>query len=116
MIRHLLPTLNHTDEPSLHRYPSWCGLSDWHRLTLPDPLPVKPLLAHAQALATHSSAPVSSLLTPLDRANALPWPTEAAMRQGLLFALQGSMSGVGDVGKIGDGELACTLTRRRRQG
>ncbi|RSH95027.1 hypothetical protein EHS25_000113 [Saitozyma podzolica] len=67
-----------------------------------DPLPVKPLLAHAQALATHSSAPVSSLLTPLDRANALPWPTEAAMRQGLLFALQGSMSGVGDVGKIGD--------------
>lgn len=38
------------------------------------------------------------------------------MRQGLLFALQGSMSGVGDVGKIGDGELALALARRRRPG
>jgi hypothetical protein len=38
------------------------------------------------------------------------------MRQGLLFALQGSMSGVGDVGKIGDGELALSLTRCRWPG
>lgn len=47
---------------------------------------------------------MSSLLAPVDKAAATPWPNEAAMRQGLLFQLEGSMSGVGDVGVVGDGE------------
>lgn len=48
---------------------------------------------------------MSSLLAPVDKAAATPWPNEAAMRQGLLFQLEGSMSGVGDVGVVGDGEF-----------
>ena len=71
-----------------------------------DPIPVRPLLAHAQALARTSSAPVSSLLAPVDRVGAEPWPNEVNMRMGLLFRLEGSMGGVGDVGVIGDGKLS----------
>lgn len=40
----------------------------------------------------------------MDKAQATPWPNEMNMRQGLLFQLEGSMSGVGDVGVIGEGE------------
>ncbi|EKD04791.1 hypothetical protein A1Q2_00902 [Trichosporon asahii var. asahii CBS 8904] len=67
-----------------------------------DPVSVDQLIAHAHALAKTTSAPVSSLLAPVDKAAATPWPNEAAMRQGLLFQLEGSMSGVGDVGVVGD--------------
>ncbi|TXT13710.1 hypothetical protein VHUM_01077 [Vanrija humicola] len=69
-----------------------------------DPVGVPVLLAHAHALARTTSAPVSSLLAPVERAQAAPWPSEAAMRQGLLFQLEGSMSGVGDVGVVGEGK------------
>ena len=68
-----------------------------------DPVQVPKLLAHAHALAKHSSAPISSLLTPIDRQQYQPWPTENAMRQGLLFQMEGSMSGVGQTGQVGDG-------------
>lgn len=34
----------------------------------------------------------------------MPWPTEATMRAGILFRTNGSMSGVGDLGRIGDGK------------
>lgn len=68
-----------------------------------DPIHVPKLLAHAHALAKHSSAPISSLLTPIDRQQYQPWPTENAMRQGLLFQMEGSMSGVGQTGQVGDG-------------
>jgi len=68
-----------------------------------DPIQVPKLLAHAHALAKHSSAPISSLLTPIDRQQYQPWPTENAMRQGLLFQMEGSMSGVGQTGQVGDG-------------
>lgn len=78
------------------------------RLTT-DPVSVDQLIAHAHALAKTTSAPVSSLLAPVDKAAATPWPNEAAMRQGLLFQLEGSMSGIGDVGVVGDGE--CRLAR-----
>ena len=67
-------------------------------------LPVGPLLAHARSLARHSSAPVSSLLAPIDKAQYQPWPTETAMRGGILFREGGSMSGIGDVGHMGEGE------------
>ncbi|KAL1411149.1 hypothetical protein Q8F55_002099 [Vanrija albida] len=67
-----------------------------------DPVGVPVLLAHAHALARTTSAPVSSLLAPVERAHAAPWPNETAMRQGLLFQLEGSMSGVGDVGVVGE--------------
>ncbi|ORX39350.1 vitamin-D-receptor interacting mediator subunit 4-domain-containing protein [Kockovaella imperatae] len=67
-----------------------------------DPLPVQPLLAHARSLARHSSAPVSSLLAPIDKAQYQPWPTETAMRAGILFREGGSMSGIGDVGIVGE--------------
>lgn len=77
--------------------------SNFLKLT-PDPVSVDQLIAHAHALARTTSAPVSSLLAPVDKAAATPWPNEAAMRQGLLFQLEGSMSGVGDVGVVGDGE------------
>lgn len=80
-----------------------------HDLT-PDPVSVDQLIAHAHALAKTTSAPVSSLLAPVDKAAATPWPNEAAMRQGLLFQLEGSMSGVGDVGVVGDGEYRQLLT------
>lgn len=69
-----------------------------------DPIDVASLLSHAHGLARHSSAPVSSLLTPIDKAQYQPWPTENAMRQGLLFQMEGSMSNVGQTGQIGDGE------------
>ncbi|GMK57129.1 hypothetical protein CspeluHIS016_0309690 [Cutaneotrichosporon spelunceum] len=67
-----------------------------------DPVDVPVLLAHAHALARTTSAPVSSLLAPVDRAHATPWPNETQMRQGLLWQLGGSMSGMGDVGAIGE--------------
>ncbi|WVQ81396.1 hypothetical protein IAT38_003520 [Cryptococcus sp. DSM 104549] len=67
-----------------------------------DPVRAKPLLAHAQALARHSSAPVSGLLAHVDRAQHVPWPTEMSMRMGLLFQLEGSMSGMGEKGVVGD--------------
>ncbi|WOO81462.1 Mediator of RNA polymerase II transcription subunit 4 [Vanrija pseudolonga] len=70
-----------------------------------DPVGVPVLLAHAHALARTTSAPVSSLLAPVERAQAAPWPNEAAMRQGLLFQLEGSMSGVGDVGVVGEEQV-----------
>jgi mediator of RNA polymerase II transcription subunit 4 len=44
------------------------------------------------------------LLTPIDKAQYQPWPTENAMRQGLLFQMEGSMSGTGQTGQIGDGQ------------
>lgn len=47
---------------------------------------------------------MSSLLTPIDRAAYMPWPTEAAMRMGLLFQMQGSMSGVGLVESMGESD------------
>lgn len=65
------------------------------------PLNVPALLAHAQALAKTSSAPTSTLLTPADRAQSLPWPSEASMRMGLLFQTQGSMT-QGETGTLGD--------------
>jgi len=78
-----------------------------------DPIHVPNLLAHAHALARHSSAPVSSLLTPIDKAQYQPWPTENAMRQGLLFQMEGSMSGIGQTGQVGDGQsgFCCLLTK-----
>ena len=72
-------------------------------MLIADPIHVPKLLAHAHALAKHSSAPISSLLTPIDRQQYQPWPTENAMRQGLLFQMEGSMSGVGQTGQVGDG-------------
>jgi mediator of RNA polymerase II transcription subunit 4 len=69
-----------------------------------DPIDIASLLSHAHGLARHSSAPVSSLLTPIDKAQYQPWPTEGAMRQGLLFQMEGSMSGIGQTGQIGDGQ------------
>jgi mediator of RNA polymerase II transcription subunit 4 len=69
----------------------------------PDPIHIPSSLSHAHALAKHSSAPISSLLTPIDKAQYQPWPTENAMRQGLLFQMEGSMSGIGQTGQIGDG-------------
>jgi mediator of RNA polymerase II transcription subunit 4 len=72
-------------------------------MLMADPIHVPKLLAHAHALAKHSSAPISSLLTPIDRQQYQPWPTENAMRQGLLFQMEGSMSGVGQTGQVGDG-------------
>lgn len=35
--------------------------------------------------------------------NTAPWPNEANMRTGLLFQLGGSMSGIGDIGVVGEG-------------
>ncbi|WVR09046.1 hypothetical protein IAU60_006106 [Kwoniella sp. DSM 27419] len=67
-----------------------------------NPIPVRKLLTQASALARHSSAPVSSLLAPVDKAQYQPWPTEMAMRQGLLFQLEGSMGGMGERGVMGD--------------
>ncbi|RXK36781.1 hypothetical protein M231_05942 [Tremella mesenterica] len=66
-----------------------------------NPLNIPNLLAHAQALSKTSSAPISSLLTPSDKAQYPPWPTEAAMRMGLLFQLQGSMT-QGQTGEIAE--------------
>lgn len=62
------------------------------------------LMAHAQSLSKHSSAPVSSLLAPVDKAQYAPWPTEMSMRMGLLFQLEGSMSGMGERGVVGEGK------------
>ena len=62
-----------------------------------EPIQVPMLLSHARSLAKHSSAPVSSLLQPIDKAQSQPWPTETSMRQGILFAQGGSMVGLGDV-------------------
>jgi hypothetical protein len=70
-----------------------------------EPLSSSTVLAMAQNLSLHSSAPLSALLPPQDKAQYMPWPTEAAMRAGILFMMGGSMSGVGDLGKIGDGEF-----------
>ncbi|KAK4687688.1 mediator of RNA polymerase II transcription subunit 4, partial [Tremellales sp. Uapishka_1] len=67
-----------------------------------DPINVSRLVSHAIALSKTTSAPVSSLLLERERAQSTPWPGEAEMRMGSLFILQGSMSGVGDVGKLGD--------------
>ncbi|ORY28782.1 vitamin-D-receptor interacting mediator subunit 4-domain-containing protein [Naematelia encephala] len=66
------------------------------------PLQVEPLLAHALALGNTTSAPVSSLIAPVDLAQHKPWPTEMSMRMGILFKSAGSMSGMGDTGLIGD--------------
>ncbi|KAL7420996.1 hypothetical protein Q5752_003880 [Cryptotrichosporon argae] len=66
------------------------------------PAPVTALLAHAHALAATTSAPPAPTIADAARAPAAPWPSEAAMRTGLLFALEGSMSGTGDVGQVGD--------------
>ena len=62
------------------------------------------LLAHAQNLGNRSSAPVSSLLTEVDRAGHLPWPDELAMRRGVLWSMQGDVQ-PGQTGTIGQGEL-----------
>ncbi|WWD21288.1 hypothetical protein CI109_105772 [Kwoniella shandongensis] len=78
------------------------------------PIHVKTLLSHAQALSRHSSAPVSSLLAPVDKAQYTPWPTEMSMRQGLLFQLEGSMSGMGEKGVVGD-ETAVAQPREERR-
>jgi mediator of RNA polymerase II transcription subunit 4 len=77
-----------------------------------DPIKIPTLLAHAHALAKHSSAPLSSLLTSIDKAQYQPWPTENAMRQGLLFQMEGSMSGVGQTGEIGDGTSLSYISYR----
>jgi mediator of RNA polymerase II transcription subunit 4 len=70
-----------------------------------DPLPVPQILSHARALAKHSSAPVSHLLSDVDKAQYQPWPTETAMRAGILFREGGgSMSGLGDIGVMGEGK------------
>ncbi|KAK8844058.1 hypothetical protein IAR55_006852 [Kwoniella newhampshirensis] len=79
------------------------------------PIPAKTLLSHAQALARHSSAPVSSLLAPIDKAQCTPWPTEMNMRQGLLFQLEGSMSGMGEKGIVGDEGAAVPPKEERRE-
>jgi mediator of RNA polymerase II transcription subunit 4 len=89
-------------------------------MLMADPIHVPKLLAHAHALAKHSSAPISSLLTPIDRQQYQPWPTENAMRQGLLFQMEGSMSGVGQTGQVGDGMFLpylyrCIADERRGQ-
>ncbi|BEJ15123.1 hypothetical protein CspHIS471_0408900 [Cutaneotrichosporon sp. HIS471] len=76
-------------------------VSDSIALSEDDPVGVPVLLAQAHALSRTTSAPVSSLLAPVDRAQATPWPNETQMRQGLLWQLGGSMSGMGDVGVIG---------------
>jgi hypothetical protein len=44
-------------------------------------------------------------MAPQDKSQYMPWPTEGAMRSGILFMMGGSMSGVGDIGKLGDGTL-----------
>ena len=87
-----------------------CGMSLVHVLIntpwtglIAVPLNVPTLLAHAQALAKTSSAPTSTLLTPADKAQSLPWPSEASMRMGLLFQTQGSMT-QGETGTLGDGK------------
>lgn len=71
--------------------------------TAPANVPI--LLAHAHALSRTTSAPVSSLLAPVDKAQATPWPNEMNMRQGLLFQLEGSMSGMGSTGVVGTGKF-----------
>ncbi|ODO06121.1 hypothetical protein L198_01353 [Cryptococcus wingfieldii CBS 7118] len=80
-----------------------------------EPILAKTLLAHAQALGKHSSAPVSTLLAPVDRAQYTPWPTEMNMRMGLLFQLEGSMSGMGETGMVGDQQAAQPEVEERRE-
>ncbi|TYJ57659.1 hypothetical protein B9479_001512 [Cryptococcus floricola] len=80
-----------------------------------EPILAKTLLAHAQALGKHSSAPVSTLLAPVDRAQYTPWPTEMNMRMGLLFQLEGSMSGMGETGVVGDQQAAQPEVEERRE-
>lgn len=75
-----------------------------------DPISSSTLLSTAQNLSSHSSAPISVLMAPQDKAQYMPWPTEGAMRSGILFMMGGSMSGVGDIGKIGDGTYLPSLS------
>ncbi|KAL0247756.1 hypothetical protein I308_103834 [Cryptococcus tetragattii IND107] len=80
-----------------------------------EPVPAKTLMAHAQSLSKHSSAPVSSLLAPVDKAQYAPWPTEMSMRMGLLFQLEGSMSGMGERGVVGEEQKAPQKVEGRRE-
>ena len=83
-------------------------------LIVPDPIAVPTLLSVALNLAPTTSAPVSSLMASHARAQHMPWPTEAVIRSGLLFRMNGSMTGVGDLGRIAVGKLVAAHLYRMR--
>lgn len=76
-------------------------------------------------MAPHSSAPVKAARPPPVRQPGSgdpvpmaggapvppPYPTESTMRMGLLFAMQGSMSGMGETGKVGEGKRFAHLSK-----
>ncbi|WWC64012.1 uncharacterized protein I303_106618 [Kwoniella dejecticola CBS 10117] len=68
------------------------------------PAHVPTLLAHSQRLARYSSAPISSLMSDVDKNQFQPWPNETMMRMGLLFQMGGNegMGGMGKKGNLGD--------------
>ena len=110
--REIIHSVDKLEKGESHPYTD-CPLINNTIVLMVDPIHVPKLLAHAHALAKHSSAPISSLLTPIDRAQYMPWPTENAMRQGLLFQMEGSMSGVGQTGQVGDGTSPPRITKAR---
>ncbi|WWC73084.1 uncharacterized protein I206_107049 [Kwoniella pini CBS 10737] len=65
---------------------------------------VPSLLAQSQRLAKYSSAPISNLMSNIDKNQFQPWPNEMMMRMGLLFQMGGNegMGGMGKKGKLGD--------------
>ncbi|OCF79199.1 hypothetical protein I204_01146 [Kwoniella mangroviensis CBS 8886] len=69
-----------------------------------NPIIIPTLLSHAQNLSRYSSAPISSLMSDIDKNQYQPWPTEMAMRMGLLFQMSGNegMGGMGRTGEVGD--------------
>ncbi|WWC91200.1 uncharacterized protein L201_006142 [Kwoniella dendrophila CBS 6074] len=60
---------------------------------------VSTILSHSMILSKYSSAPISNLMSDIDK-NQLnqPWPNEMLMRMGLLFQMSGNQ-GMGGIGK-----------------
>ena len=108
--REIIHSVDKLEKGESHPYTD-CPLINNTIVLMVEAIHVPRLLAHAHALAKHSSAPISSLLAPIDRAQYMPWPTENAMRQGLLFQMEGSMSGVGQTGQVGDGTSPPPITK-----
>ncbi|WVW79371.1 hypothetical protein I302_101339 [Kwoniella bestiolae CBS 10118] len=69
-----------------------------------NPINIPTLLSHSQNLSRFSSAPISTLMSDIDKNQYQPWPTEMAMRMGLLFQMSGNegMGGMGRTGEVGD--------------
>ncbi|WRT69082.1 uncharacterized protein IL334_006065 [Kwoniella shivajii] len=81
-----------------------------------NPVHAATLLSHAHSLARHSSAPISSLMADVDKAQYQPWPTEMSMRMGLLFQMSGEgMGGMGQKGTVGEETKATAETVEQPQ-